>query len=492
VPAGPATVDVVNSTLPPNLAQTAGVDPNTVAVPAGGVGDAGADGYRQGIPAGPIGSVTGIVFLDLDSDGVRDPGEPGIPGVSVLLTTSAGQVITATTDADGVYNFLNAAAGNATVDVVNSTLPAGLTQTAGTDPSSVNVIANTVTSAGIDGYNAGPPSTINGSVTGTIFLDTNGSGAQDPGEPGLPGVQVTINPSSGPPITVTTGPNGVYTATVVPAGPSTIDVVNSTLPPGVTQTAGTDPSTLDILPGTINNAGIDGYQPPPAPGGGSVSGLVFFDLNNDGVQNPGETGIPGVGVAITAANGQTIVVTTDASGIYMATNVPPGTAAIDVVDSTLPPGLTHTIAGTDPSTVVVPSGGSVSAGIDGYRPSTTTPTGPLGSVTGVVFFDHNQNGAQEPNEPGLPGVSVLITAANGQIFSVLTGSTGIYTATNVPPGTATVDVVNSTLPPNLTQTAGVDPSTVLVPPGGVGDAGIDGYHFQLTVQPPATPVLPAR
>jgi uncharacterized protein (DUF2345 family) len=491
VPAGPATVDVVNSTLPPNLAQTAGVDPSTVAVPAAGVGNAGVDGY-QPAAGGAAGTVTGVVFLDLNSNGIQDSGEPGIPGVSVLLTTSTGQVLPGTTDANGLYAILNAAAGAATLDVVNGTLPPGLTQTAGTDPSPVNVAANSVTNAGFDGYNAGTPSTTTGGVTGTIFLDSNGNGTQDAGEPGLPGVQVTITPASGPPITVTTGPNGVYTAPTVPAGSATVDVVNSTLPPGVTQTAGVDPSTLNVLPGTINNAGVDGYQPPPAPGGGSVTGLVFFDLNSDGVQGPGESGIPGVAVTITAANGQTVVVTTDANGTYTATNVPPGAATVDVVDSTLPPGLTHTIAGVDPSTAVVPSGGTVSAGIDGYAPSTTPPSGPPGSVTGIVFLDNNGNGSQEPNEPGLPGVSVLVTAANGAIISVVTDQNGVYTATGVAPGTATVDVVNSTLPPQLTQTAGVDPSTVVVPSGGVGNAGIDGYRPQVIEQPPATPVLPVK
>ncbi len=165
---------------------------------------------------------------------------------------------------------------------------------------------------------------------------------------------------------------------------------------------------------------------------------------------------------------------------------------MDVVDATLPAGVTHTSAGVDPSTVNVVSGGSTNAGIDGYRPTTTAPGGPLGSVTGIVFLDNNGNGSQEPNEPGLPGVSVLVTAANGQIATAVTDATGVYTVTGVAPGTATVDVVNSTLPPNLTQTAGVDPSTVVVPSGGVGNAGIDGYRLQVIEQPPATPVQPGN
>ena len=36
-------------------------------------------------PPPPAGSISGIVFRDLDSDGSLDPGEPGIPGVTVTL-----------------------------------------------------------------------------------------------------------------------------------------------------------------------------------------------------------------------------------------------------------------------------------------------------------------------------------------------------------------------------------------------------------------------
>ena len=40
----------------------------------------------------------GVVFLDADGDGVRDPGERGIPGVVV-----SDQVAVTTTDSDGQY-----------------------------------------------------------------------------------------------------------------------------------------------------------------------------------------------------------------------------------------------------------------------------------------------------------------------------------------------------------------------------------------------------
>jgi hypothetical protein len=48
-------------------------------------------GYR---PEGVIGD---FVWLDMDGDGTQDPGESGIGGVTVELTTQGGQVFTTVT-----------------------------------------------------------------------------------------------------------------------------------------------------------------------------------------------------------------------------------------------------------------------------------------------------------------------------------------------------------------------------------------------------------
>ncbi len=60
--------------------------------------------------------VTGIVFVDTDRDGVRDPGEAGFANQEVRLVTSTTSVA-AITDANGAYAFANVAAGNYTVEL---------------------------------------------------------------------------------------------------------------------------------------------------------------------------------------------------------------------------------------------------------------------------------------------------------------------------------------------------------------------------------------
>ena len=108
--------------------------------------------------------------------------------------------------------------------------------------------------------------------------------------------------------------------------------------------------------------------------------------------------------------------------------------------------------------MTVTGGATVDAGVDGYQQR--------GSVSGVVFADTNGNGAQDSGELGLSGVSVVVGSQ-----TVVTDGSGVYTASGVPAGSVTVDVVEATLPAGSVQTAGADPSTVTVTGGATVDAG---------------------
>ncbi len=81
-------------------------------------------GYRA------TGAIGDRVWHDQDADGVQDGGEPGLNGVTVTLTDGAGNTIgSQVTSGDGGYLFENLPAGDYTVTVDDSTLPAGYEQT---------------------------------------------------------------------------------------------------------------------------------------------------------------------------------------------------------------------------------------------------------------------------------------------------------------------------------------------------------------------------
>ena len=228
-------------------------------------------------------------------------------------------------------------------------------------------------------------------VYGHIFMDVNGNGSLDSGEPALPNVSVVITDSLGITRTVMTDASGNYTATV-PAGITTADVVEASLPPGLGQTAGSDPSTIDALAGQSNDMGIDGYQ---------AQGLlvvdVFYDGNGNGVHDAGE-GLPGIPVVITPSVGAPFTVTTGADGMYTVT-VPAGDTDVDVDDASLLAGVMQTV-GQDPTTVSMPAGGTATD-INGYQQP--------GSIGDLVWWDINGNGQPDPGEPGIPGVDLLLS-----------------------------------------------------------------------------------
>jgi hypothetical protein len=101
-----------------------------------------------------------------------------------------------------------------------------------------------------------------------------------------------------------TDENGVYMAEV-PVGLAITDIDESTLPPGAVQTAGLDPTNVDV-PAGGTGTDSDGFRFT-----GKVDGVVFEDANGNGSQDPR---IAGVNVVITDSLGESQTVTTDANG----------------------------------------------------------------------------------------------------------------------------------------------------------------------------------
>jgi hypothetical protein len=145
----------------------------------------------------------------------------------------------------------------ADVDEADPQYPSGYTQTEGGDPTTVTAVAGGTTSAGNDGYY------LPGMVSGHLYLDTNGNGTQDAGEPNLADVDVIITDGNGVQQVVTTDADGDWAATV-PPGTTTADVDESDpeYPFGYLQTEGEDPTTVTALAGQNTSAGNDGYYLP--------------------------------------------------------------------------------------------------------------------------------------------------------------------------------------------------------------------------------------
>ena len=461
VPPGETTADVDESDpdYPAGAEQTEGNDPTTVTAGAGTTTDIGTDGYYT------PGEVCGHLYIDTNGNGMQDAGEPNLANVDVIITDSNGAMYTVSTDANGDY-CQEVPPGSTTIDVDENDpdYPTGYDQTEGNDPTVVDVDPGTSTDGGNDGYY------LPAEVCGHLYLDTNGNGTQDVGEPDLANVDVLITDSNGTSYTVTSDSNGDY-CQEVPPGFTLVNVDESDpdYPAGAEQTEGEDPTAVDAVAGETTDAGIDGYYTP-----GELCGHLYIDANGNGNQDPGEVDLANVDVIITDSNGDMYTVTTNATGDYCQV-VPPGVATVDVdeTDPDYPAGAEQT-EGDDPTTVTVGAGGTTDAGIDGYY----IP----GELCGHLYIDYDGNGVQNAGEPNLANVDVIITDSNGDMYTVTTDINGDY-CQEVPPGTAVVDVdeTDPDYPAGSEQTEGDDPTTVTVTPGGTTDAGNDGYFLASSV-----------
>src|SRR5262249_22728293 len=137
-------------------------------------------------------------------DGIQDTGEPGLPGVRVVLLAASGQVLgAAVTDATGHYAFPNVAAGVYRLQFLPlpgfapSPSEQGSDESHDSDPdptTGVTALFELVdgeTASGFDaGFHVPPPA---GATVGDhVWMDLNGNGIQDAGEPGVPGVVVHL------------------------------------------------------------------------------------------------------------------------------------------------------------------------------------------------------------------------------------------------------------------------------------------------------------
>lgn len=476
VPPGLTTVDVQQgdpqfvAIFPTGYLQTAGTDPSTVVAVSSVSTPAGDDGFRQAA------GLNGHLYIDTNGDGDQDGGEPDLANVDVLVTDSSGTPQTVTTDTSGNWTA-QVAPGTTTVDVqqADPQFPAGAVQIEGDDPTEVEAVANVSTDGGTDGFFV--PAT----VTGHLYLDVNGNGAQDGGEPDLGGVDVLVTDSNGDPQTAVTNGSGNWSA-LVPPGSTTANVVETD--PQFTavvltstyrtyvQTQGNDPTTVMAIAGTSTDAGIDGYFNPTV-----VYGHLFVDTDGDGTQSLGEPDLENVSVLVTDANGVPQTVSTNASGNWSAVVVP-GTTTVNVTEtdpdftSVVPLGNYLQTAGSDPSVIEADAYAVTFAGHDGYF----IP----GTVTGHLYLDINGNGMQEILEPNLPDVDVLVTDSMGHEQTVATNSAGNWTVLVL--GGLTTANVDETDPDFLAhvplgspKTEGDDPTTVLAVVNTTVDGGTDGW-----------------
>jgi protocatechuate 3,4-dioxygenase beta subunit len=444
------------------------------------------------------------VWFDSNNDGIQDATEVGVPNVTVNLYDATGGTVlaTTTTDALGNYIFNNLDAGTYAVGFEPTSLPAGTlltTQNAPTADNTNNSDADATTGntapvtlkAGENNMtiDAGIYSTTNtNSIGDYVWYDANKDGIQDANEAPVPGVTATLYNTAGAPIAVTTtDATGKYLFPNLPNGDYSVGFSN--IPEGMgftTQEAAPNATGSDAnsagrtatvsLTGGTNNRDLDaGIYPQGSPSQtASLGNKVWYDLDNDGIQDADETGVAGVTVTLKDAGPDGIVgngddgadklTTTNSQGEYIFTNLPAGNYAVEF--SELPAG--YDVSPSFATDVNLDSDGSPISSGKSITPVVALAAGeenltidlgindatPLNTIGNYVWLDANKDGKQDADEPGVPGVMVTLLNANGTIFDndattpgtqpkvTATDANGKYLFTDLPDSSYAVKFTN--------------------------------------------------
>ena len=435
------------------------------------------------------------VWLDSNRDGIQDPAELPLPGVTVQLSNAAGAVVTAVTDANGNYYFSSATGTSTASNIYNlagvaatlqllqntvytvsvlSTQPALVTYTLSPANTGANdaidsdalstgtnaIINYTTGDAGANDHTLDfgfTPPTLLAALGDYVWRDNDRNGIQNDTEAGVPGVTVTlINRDKIAISTTVTGPKGEYLFPDL--NPDTYTVCFALPPnhvftqPNAGANDGLD-SDADLVTGCTGSYTLVAGQTNLTVDAGiyalaELGDLVWRDLNSNGVQDAGEPGVTGVTVNLRNDQGAIIsTTTTNANGNYLFAGLQPGTYSVCFV---APAGtqLTTPNAGGNDGTdsdaaladgctgpyVLAPgdSNLTVDAGI------VPIPTQPA-QLGDRVWRDTNNNGIQDVGETGVPSVTVQLRDNNGTVISTTqTNANGNYLFPGLTPGTYSV------------------------------------------------------
>ena len=389
------------------------------------------------------GTVTATAYADANGDGSEDDGEGPVSGARVYVDlggtgTYASTDPSAVTGTDGTATIDGVPAGAYTVRVV---APTGYTQrqpaAAGGYP--VTVTAGATAAAGP--FGAEP----DGSISGSVYIDSNGDGTQQATETGVPSAAATTtayldlngNGVLDAGDVSTSVINGTFSFVTISPGTYTLRVA-STTGDAVTQPSGGG-QLVTVAPAQAVTGETFGLAPV-----GAVTGTVFGDANGNGVQDGTDAGLAGVTVYVDANDdgvlddGEPSAVS-DATGAYTIAGVVSGTYHVRAVG---PTGDAQTAPATGVQTVAVDGGGTATAVAIAFKVAATptpTPTG-TGTISGTVRTDPN---AGDTGDGARAGVTVYLDDnGNGRFDAgepvVVTGADGTYTFAGLPVGTYTV------------------------------------------------------
>ncbi len=301
-------------------------------------------------------SVSGVIFLDANGNGVVDKDECGLPSASATMEVAEGGR-TAILQSDGTYEMMELPAdATNSIQVDYSYTGATIGQQTPRQLAPTNGIGNTPclrTVATTPRYgpttfeaNVGfkePEAVGSATVNGTVFDDANGNGVRDEGEASVPNVSINLY---GP-----AGDCGGAKASADVQSDANGNFLVASLPPGDylgnLYTAALDSSTIVSWPNvssrpfTIKEGSNQLEIPVQLIPAASVRVVAFDDTNHNGTQDGGEAPVSGASFCVVPGPASSakpgffdgvpvhVCPTTDADGVAVITPLAAGDYVVE-------------------------------------------------------------------------------------------------------------------------------------------------------------------
>jgi hypothetical protein len=370
----------------------------------------------------------GWVFNDTNDNGTYMPAtDAGLASQNVLLYTIINGNLyfnmTLVTNASGFFSLSKLPAGTYQLDMARTGMLVNYTYTT---PLSVNVTISTQDACVNFGWYYNPTTQISNTISGTVYNDTNKNGQYDYNETGLANVPLTLRYGSNFAQT-NTNANGTYYFSALSPGNYTIDEIPQS---GYSNTTNTE-VVVNVISGT-STVNFGNYKTIPQPLY-SISGLVFNDINRDGLFENGTDSPLGGWVVVFSSNGTSMPsISTNSTGQFVYSNLTAGNYSVEAR-----PSQYGWYNSTTKVVNVLITNQSVSGLNFGYyynnNPSQNY------TISGMFFNDTDRNGIYNSSvDSVLPNWIVTLNDGNGTLLSATTDSNGNYIFFDLGPGTYTI------------------------------------------------------
>lgn len=434
-------------------------------------------------------SISGVCFLDANYNGLYDEGEAGLKGVKLeLIKQSNGKTVaTVHSDDQGRYTFDGLRANTYRLRVVvpeggytfTKVVEGGNQFLARPERREYTVDDIKITTGEERDMPVG--TVLPSKLSGVAYLDNDFSGKKNGSERVVSGLTVKLVDEAGNVVaTDKTSAKGKFTFEGVNPGRYQI-VADAKKGYAFTKLAegnvmindkdGAGHSALfDVVLGVDNDALHMGMILP-----GTVQGVLFADLNDNGKQDAGEGGLVGTVVRLMSKEGEHFSQKIGADGAYCFDAVMPGTYYLEYVLPTYGV-MAQTVKGGNQvnGVYLTDDSGNATAEMVGRTKEFKFKTGDeynaplagaltLGRISGVTFADTDASGIRDTMEMLGSGVELILTPTRSDIApaTVVTDASGIFYFGDLRPDVYTLTV---RLPEGVV-TSRTDALTLPVAPG---------------------------